>query len=342
MPTPHQGEDRSDFIARCVPELVDDEGVPQRQAVARCFSIWNDRNKAGGHTMNRATQKVRFEDLPAPKREKRADLAGLDGVEFKALKLDEVKVDRKKRRVEGWAAAYGNVDLGGDRIHPGAAQKTIEDRMPRQLIKFFWNHEFGIGMPETLEEHSTGLLAVAKVTEHPEFDKYLAQIEQGVAAHQSIGYSVVKATFTEEDDDLIREIKEYKLFEFGPVYWPMNELAEITGVKALHALRGLDSLADSLRDLQLAHSLLETGGLSSSHERDVKSLLSDIQCASGEMLTALDKGQPDPEAGTTVGTEPADATPDKQDAEPREQGERIVQALEQLSATIARATPGAT
>ena len=328
-------------MARCVPELVGEEGVPQRQAVARCFSIWNDRNKAGGHSMNRATQMVRFEDLPATKRATRTDLSGLDGVEFKALPITEVKVDRKKRRVEGWAAAYGNVDLGGDRIHPGAAQKTIEDRMPRQLIKFFWNHEFGIGMPEALEEHSTGLLAVGKVTDHPEFDKYLAQIEQGVAAHQSIGYSVVKATFTEEDDEMIREIKEYKLFEWGPVYWPMNELAEITGIKALHAMRGLDSLADSLRDLQLAHSLLETGGLSSSHERDVTSLLSDIQCASGEMLTALGKRQPDPDAGTTAGEEPASATPTTFDAEPREQGERIARALDSLSATVARAIPGA-
>jgi HK97 family phage prohead protease len=288
--------------------------------------------------MNRATQKVRFEDLPAHKQAARDDLSGLTGVEFKALPMTEVKVDRKKRRVEGWAAAYGNVDLGGDRIHPGAAQKTIDDRMPRQLIKFFWNHEFGIGMPEALEEHATGLLAVGKVTDHPDYDKYLAQIEQGVAAHQSIGYSVVKAEFTEENEEMIREIKEYKLFEWGPVYWPMNELAEITGVKALHAMRGLDSLADSLRDLQLAHSILSAGDLSSSHERDIQSLLSDIQCASGEMLSALGKRQPDPDAGTTAGTEPAKVTPTTLDAEPREQGERIVRALDSLSTKIARLT----
>lgn len=335
-------EDRGHFIARCVPELVEDEGVPQRQAVARCFSIWNDRNKAGGHPMNRATQKVRFEDLPASKQAARSDLSGLADVEFKALKMTEVKVDRKKRRVEGWAAAYGNIDLGGDRIHPGAGQKTIEDRMPRQLIKFFWNHEFGIGMPEALEEHSTGLLAVGKVTDHPEFDKYLAQIEQGVAAHESIGYSVVKATFTEEDEELIREIKEYKLFEWGPVYWPMNELAEITGIKAAHEIRALDSLAGSLRDLQKAHSMLAVGGLSSEHERDVKSLLSDIQCVGGEMLTALGQRQPDPDAGTTAGEEPASATLATLDAEPRKDAERIGLALDSLRATIARATPGAT
>jgi HK97 family phage prohead protease len=342
MPTPQAGEDRGDFMERCIPELVSEEGLPQRQAVARCFGIWNDRNKAGGHPMNRATQKVRFEDLPANIKAARDDLAGAASVEFKALPMTEVKVDRKKRRVEGWAAAYGNVDLGGDRIHPGAAHKTIEDRMPRQLIKFFWNHEFGIGMPEALEEHPTGLLAVGKVTEHPDFDKYLAQIEQGVAAHQSIGYSVVKASFTEEDDELIREIKEFKLFEFGPVYWPMNELAEITAVKAAHEIRALDSLADSLRDLQKAHSMLAVGGLSSEHERDVKSLLSDIQCVGGEMLSALGQRQPDPDAGTTAVEEPAEATPTKIDAEPRKEAERIGRALDSLRATIARATPGAT
>jgi hypothetical protein len=292
--------------------------------------------------MNRATQAVQFDDLPGSVKTSRADLASIKSVEFKALPMTEVKVDRKKRRVEGWAAAYGNVDLGGDRIHPGAAQKTIEDRMPRQLIKFFWNHEFGIGMPEALEEHSTGLLAVGKVTDHPEFDKYLAQIEQGVAAHQSIGYSVVKAAFTEEDEELIREIKEYKLFEWGPVYWPMNELAEITAVKAAHEIRALDSLADSLRDLQKAHSMLAVGGLSSENERDVQSLLSDIQCAGGEMLTALGKRQPDPKAGTTAGTEPAPATLTIKDAEPRKDAERIGLALDSLHATIVRATPDAT
>ena len=290
--------------------------------------------------MNKATQKVRFEDLPANIKAARSDLSGLADVEFKALPMTEVKVDRKKRRVEGWAAAYGNVDLGGDRIHPGAAQKTIDDRMPRQLIKFFWNHEFGIGMPEALEEHPTGLLAVGKVTDHSDFDKYLAQIEQGVAAHQSIGYSVVKAEFTEENDELIREIKEYKLFEWGPVYWPMNELAEITAVKAAHEIRALDSLADSLRDLQLAHSMLAVGGLSSEHERDVTTLLSDIQCTGGEMLAALGKRQPDPDAGTTAGTEPVLATPSDDNTEPQKQAERIGRALDSLGTTIARALPG--
>jgi HK97 family phage prohead protease len=287
--------------------------------------------------MNRATQKVRFEDLPSSWKDTRNDLATTTGVEFKALALQEVKVDRRKRRVEGWAAAYGNIDLGGDRIHPGAGQKTIDDRMPRDLIKFFWNHEFGIGMPEALEEHSTGLLAVGKVTDHPDFDKYLAQIEQGVTAHQSIGYSVVKASFTEEDDDLIREIKEYKLYEWGPVYWPMNELAEITAVKAIHAFRAIDKLADSLRDLQLAHAMLATGGLSSKSERDIVSLLSDIQCVGGEMQSALGKRQPDPDAGTTAGEEPTDdVTLSELDAEPRKDAERICGALDSLSTILAR------
>jgi hypothetical protein len=257
-----------------------------------------------------ATRAVALRSLPSSFTKTRSDLD--PSTEFKALPT-EFKVDRSKRRIEGWAARYGNVDLGGDRIMPGAAAKTISDRHPRKLIKFFFNHEFGIGMPETIEEHSAGLLTVGQITDHPDFDKYLAMAEQGVVAHQSIGYSVVKAVPVQEDEDkLIREIQEFKLFEFSPVYWPMNELAEISAVKAAHALRGIDSAADSLRSLQLANSMIRAGGLSSRHEEDLRSILSEIDGLSKRLQSALEvkAREPEPSAATTLELEPPEVTED--------------------------------
>lgn len=44
MPTPKRNEDKSDFISRCIPELVG-EGKKQDQAIAQCHSIWRQNKK---------------------------------------------------------------------------------------------------------------------------------------------------------------------------------------------------------------------------------------------------------------------------------------------------------
>ena len=158
-------------------------------------------------------------------------------VEFKAMPA-EFKVDRSKRTVAGWAARYGNVDNGGDLLMPGAAAKTLADRLPRQLIKFFWQHGFwpeasSLGPMDTAEEHADGLFTESKVSNDPSLDRFLAQIEDGTAAYQSIGWTPIKAEPGEDEaGNRIRRVFEFKLFEVSAVWWPMNELARIVEVKA--------------------------------------------------------------------------------------------------------------
>jgi hypothetical protein len=43
MPKPKKNERKEDFIARCVPVLVE-EGKPQGQAVAICYSMWEEKS----------------------------------------------------------------------------------------------------------------------------------------------------------------------------------------------------------------------------------------------------------------------------------------------------------
>lgn len=257
---------------------------------------------------DRATKAVCLSTLPQSFRSARRDLD--PETEFKALPVTEWKLDRAKRRVEGWAARYGNVDNGGDRLLPGSGAKTIAERLPRGLIKFFWNHELPLGMPETLEEHETGLLAVGTVNEHHDFDKYLSLLEQGVASHLSIGWAPVKMQWAEEDDEQIRDVAEYKLYEWSPVYWPMNELAEISAVKSAHAIRGVDTAADALRSLQLAYSFERVGLMDGKHAGDMRSLLMEITDLSLHMQVALDanKMEPEPPGASTPGTEPPEVT----------------------------------
>ena len=279
---------------------------------------------------NAASKAVTLAELPGSFLSERSDLSS--DTEFKALATVEFKVDRAKRRVEGWAARYGNIDLGFDRIHAGAAAKTIKDRLPRGLIKFFFNHEFGIGMPEALEEHESGLLAVGRVTDHPDFDKYLSLIEERVLAHQSIGYTAVKVGFSEDEDsgESIREILEYKLFEWGPVYWPMNELAEITAVKAAHAMIGIESLGDSIRALQKAHAIIRSGSLGDRQERNLKALLDELSGVANDMQEALDAAKAEPESDATT-------TPDVKP--PVEKMNEVVSALRHLDQAFIRLFP---
>lgn len=47
MPTPNVGETQDEFISRCIPIVVSEDGVDQAQASAICNSIWNE-NKIKG------------------------------------------------------------------------------------------------------------------------------------------------------------------------------------------------------------------------------------------------------------------------------------------------------
>lgn len=50
MPKPGKNENQDQFIARCIPELVG-EGREQGQAVAICYSMWNEHTgKKGMHS----------------------------------------------------------------------------------------------------------------------------------------------------------------------------------------------------------------------------------------------------------------------------------------------------
>ncbi len=40
MPKPTPGETEKDFLKRCIPDLIKNEGYPQKQAIAICYSIY--------------------------------------------------------------------------------------------------------------------------------------------------------------------------------------------------------------------------------------------------------------------------------------------------------------
>ena len=155
----------------------------------------------------------------------------------------------------GLAAAYGNTDLGGDVIAPGAFTKTTKEKDGQ--VPVLWQHDtfrpIGLGQ---VEDTKKGLQIEGRlVMETEQAREAFALMKAGVVKGLSIGYDPVVTEFDRESDTRI--LKEIKLWEVSPVTFPMNPRAVITGVKGisdeLAAL--LARFEDELRGLKDAREL---------------------------------------------------------------------------------------
>jgi HK97 family phage prohead protease len=169
----------------------------------------------------------------------------------------EYKTDLAKREVTGYAAIFGNVDLGGDRIVKGAFTKTLADDMPANRIKVRRNHESAIGMPIHMEQDSKGLLTVSRISQTPLGDETLTLIEDRVVDRMSIGYMVdgpEGKRYVQDGGRKIRELLSLSLAEYSLLDLPpMNPEATLVGVKSLddvcYALDRMQSAVYYLRGL---------------------------------------------------------------------------------------------
>ena len=167
----------------------------------------------------------------------------------------EAKVDLDKTEFEGYASTFGNRDLVGDRVEKGAFAKTIQERLPKGLVKVLWQHYDPMGLPKHMEEDSKGLYVVAKVSKTRENEDRLQLMKDGVVDRLSIGYDVVKREVDDSAKDRTVRLKELKLYEFSPVTFPANEEAVITGVKEME-LEGLLKRIPQLEQyIKAGHSL---------------------------------------------------------------------------------------
>lgn len=173
-------------------------------------------------------------------------------VEFKDIPF-ECKADAAKREFEGYASTFGNVDRGRDVVVAGAFAQTIADDFPSGRIKVMWMHTDPLGVPLHMEEDSKGLFVRGRVSQTQLGNDALTLMQDRVVDRMSIGYMVEEE---EERDDGVRELQRLKLMEFSPVLFPMNEQAEISGVKIM--ARAVET-ANGRKDLE---RLLRQSGFS--------------------------------------------------------------------------------
>lgn len=154
----------------------------------------------------------------------------------------EIKELTQAGEIVGLAAAFGNIDHGGDRILPGAFAKTLADHRangtrPAMLL----HHDMSrpVGVWKELSETANGLMAVGKLTLASNDGKEAyALARDGALTGLSVGYVIDKASQARD----ARELAAIKLIEVSLVSCPMNDLARLQTVKQIGGVRDLEEL----------------------------------------------------------------------------------------------------
>lgn len=163
-------------------------------------------------------------------------------------------LDAEQGIVEHIVAVMGNVDMGGDIIHPGAFTKTLAERGLKVRVCDQHNthsvlnvlghpveiREIGRGELPTellmLYPEATGAL-VAKTQynmETPEGRGAFKRIAAGDIGEYSIGYDAIEYDYSQSDSkERVRNLREVRLWEYSPVIWGMNPATMTLSAKSV-------------------------------------------------------------------------------------------------------------
>jgi hypothetical protein len=123
--------------------------------------------------------------------------------------------DMKQGIVSGYFAVFGNKDLDGDVIQPGAFTKTVMERGPqgKQLIKYLLDHDKNkvVAKITNLYEDNKGLRYEAKIGSHSAGQDFQKMIESELINQHSFGFRTIKEEFDQEAKmNRIREVMMYE------------------------------------------------------------------------------------------------------------------------------------
>ena len=157
--------------------------------------------------------------------------------------FDVKSLDEESGTFEGYASVFGNVDLGGDVVVPGAFKRTLSHS--GGAIPILWHHDpetpVGIGLSASEDEH--GLKVRGQLdTNTQKGREMLSGLKMGYIGAMSIGYETVD----KEMKDGVRYLKEIALPEYSLLTkgFAMNPEAEVFAVKSLADVDDIKALLD--------------------------------------------------------------------------------------------------
>jgi HK97 family phage prohead protease len=133
---------------------------------------------------------------------------------------------------EGLASVYGNVDLGGDIVEPGAFKEFVltKDGMIRLLDGH--NTRVPIGKGRLTDTH-VGLAISGQLNLKLPAARIVHELmKDGITDGLSIGFDTLPGG-DRIDDNGIRHLEKLKLWEVSTTVFPMNPAAKISAVKSI-------------------------------------------------------------------------------------------------------------
>lgn len=183
------------------------------------------------------------------------------------------------REFEGHGSIFGNVDLGGDIVMPGAFKRSLaKHKKDGALPQMFWMHrpDQVPGRWIEMEEDAKGLYVRGELADTQLGNELHTLLKMKAVRGQSIGYQVVESDWTKDGNRLLKEVD---LWEVSLVSLAMNPLARVEAVK----------------------SRLSASGEYVPTEREFERILRDVGCARKVAATLVAKLYgPDSSSGMLV------------------------------------------
>jgi len=150
---------------------------------------------------------------------------------------------------EGYASTFGNRDLGGDIVEPGAFSKSLKERGAKG-VKMLLDHDprQRIGAWQDIREDSTGLFVKGQLFMEKQIGREThVDLKGGALDKMSIGYRTRQSS--DDGRRRARLLKDVDLLEISLVTFAMNESASVTAVKAAESVKTIREFEDFLRDV---------------------------------------------------------------------------------------------
>lgn len=138
----------------------------------------------------------------------------------------------KENTFTGYGAVFGNVDLGGDIILPGAFRKSLATHKKEGTMPLmYWMHKADQvpGVWLDMGEDKNGLVVEGEIIDTTLGVDVKKLLEKKAVRGLSIGYQTVEADWR---DDGVRVLKQLNIHEVSIVSMAMNPLAKVESLKA--------------------------------------------------------------------------------------------------------------
>jgi HK97 family phage prohead protease len=145
---------------------------------------------------------------------------------------------------EGYGSVFGNVDVYGEKVMPGAFVESLaRHKREGSSVLMLWNHDSHqpIGVWDDLAEDAKGLWGKGRFL----LDIQKAREVHTLAKAKAIGGLSIGYRETDTDQDgAVRLLKKLDLYEISPVTFPANRRARIESVKS----ERMEEFARRIRD----------------------------------------------------------------------------------------------